>query len=186
MSIARLRTLRRGAELGLVCAALGAASGCGSSEPGPTSQDSIASVCHAVAALPCALDSETDCESDLREERAQAQQIQCAEAFDAYVDCLVNGPFDCRDNGTPELPTSCEADFARYHNCLWNYDAVCSALPATPSEMTPCETTCGAASASCTLTTPLECVCTAGIRSGTEFSIDACRDLTDVIRDHCL
>lgn len=162
---------------------------CGSDDD----SDGIADACRTVAELSCASDTEAECVEELGEDRVQAREVGCLREFDAFIGCINDNEPICvpdPDDGGEEvaLPAECEPVDDVYEACITgNAEPVCSALPAQPSEASPCQTDCDVYAAACTGDGqgPFTCTCTAGPNVGASFSIAVCGDLLSSIGPVC-
>lgn len=170
--------MRRGlgtvVALGIVaCGSSGSGQVTGVSQGGGAGDAKAA--CQAVAQLPCSDSKSTAaCETELAEDRADAQQAGCSAEFDAVVSCVASHPPTCAPDGDVQLDKACYDAAMKLAKC--DSSATCKG----GGSSTACSYACGSTSLSCEQADGAwACVCNSGPNSGAKFSAtsgDGCDD----------
>jgi len=161
--------------LGMTLFVLGSvAFGCssGSSKQGMTfgagTSDAIRRVCQSVAGLPCAEESQAECEAEGAEAAKEAEAAGCGPQLEAIANCYTQDPPTCDADGDLKVSDQCLKTVLAYAEC--DPSAICSSFSTEGS----CEYDCGETAMSCEQgEVGWSCSCTAGSRSGSTFTSSA-------------
>lgn len=143
----------------------------------------IADVCDKIAGMSCPNGfSESECDAEIHEERAEAVGDGCGAEFDAVMACYLEHLTGCEQNG----PDICPAQVDAADECMnpGGGDECSMGMgghsPGQPTWYQSCDIDCLAWGASCkTPTSPtLVCTCTHGPSAGKTFSPASCQEFT--------